>query len=64
MACGYLVGGRKKEKGGGGCLKLVQALKSQDRRLQPPKDGLRICKFISMKITAKINKFNRSQLYF
>lgn len=61
MAYGYLLEGEKDRKGWS--LQQTQALEGRDHVLQTLKDISRTCKFICMKIIAKINKFNHTQLY-
>lgn len=52
----------KRERGGDPCNR-SRRWKVKTTFFNPLKDTLMICKFISMKIIAKINKFNHTELY-
>lgn len=63
MACPMSL--EEKERGGGGdACNWPRPWRVKTIFFKPPKDGLRICKFISMKIIAKIKKSNHTQQYF
>lgn len=62
VASGYLFGGRKREKEGEPC-NWSRPGRVKTRFFKPPTDVPRICKFISVKIIVKINRFDHTPLY-